>query len=135
MNLFRGSAGDGIVSAGSFAFAREGVADGPVTVGVRPEVFRPAGDEAVAGPRIELLVEVVEPLGDEVLVHGSVDARAAQSGAEEEDAMLLADGSTRAPVTVRLEPGTRSQPGDRMPLVADPAAIHLFGAETGERLA
>ena len=135
MNLFRGSASGGTVSAGSFAFSRAGIPDGPVTVGVRPEVFRPAGDAPNGRPRIELLVEVVEPLGDEVLVHGSVDAHAAQSGAEEEDAMLLADGSTRAPVTVRLEPGSRPHPGDRMMLAADADAIHLFDAETGVRLA
>ena len=67
-------------------------------------------------------------------MHGTVDARAAQSGAEEEDAVLLADGSTRAPVTVRLEPGMRPHPGDRMHLTADPAAVHLFAEDTGERL-
>ncbi len=134
MNLLRGTASAGTVSAGSFSFAREGVADGPITVGVRPEVFRPAGSEPGEVPRIELQVEVVEPLGDEVLVHGSVDARAAQSGAEEEDAMLLADGSTRAPVTVRLEPGMRPGAGERLMLRADPAAVHLFEAESGDRL-
>ena len=133
MNLFRGSASGGTVSAGSLSFERAGVADGPVTVGVRPEVFHPADAEATAGPAIELVVAVVEPLGDEVLVHGTVDARAAESGAEEEDAILLAGDSTRAPVTVRLEPGTRTRPGDRMALVADPDKIHLFDAGSGER--
>jgi multiple sugar transport system ATP-binding protein len=135
MNLLRGTVSDGRVSAGAFAFTRAGLAQGPVTVGVRPEALRPRDSLPGGTPEIEVLVEVVEPLGDEVLVHGTVDARAAQSGAEEEDAMLLVEGSTRAPVTVRLEPGMRPHPGDRMPVGADPAAIHLFDAESGRRLA
>jgi multiple sugar transport system ATP-binding protein len=133
MNLLRGTASGGRVSAGAFSFARAGVTDGPVTVGVRPEALRPAATVSAGAPEIEVLVEVVEPLGDEVLVHGSVDARAARSGAEEDDAMLLVDGSTRAPVTVRLEPGMRPHPGDRMMMATDPAAVHLFDAETGSR--
>ena len=67
-------------------------------------------------------------------MHGTVDARAAESGAEDEDATLLADQSTRAPVTVRLAPDVRPTPGDTMPLTAEPGAIHLFDAGTGDRL-
>jgi multiple sugar transport system ATP-binding protein len=134
MNLFQGAATEGTVRVGSFAFERSGVRDGPVTVGVRPEAFHPAAADADGRPRIEALIDVVEPLGDEVLVHGTVDARAAQSGAEEEDAMLLADTGTRAAVTVRLDPGMQPEPGDRMPLMAEPSAIHLFEAERGDRL-
>jgi ABC-type sugar transport system ATPase subunit len=134
MNLLRGTVKGGTVSAGTFSFARPGLADGPVTVGIRPEALHPAGEGEDGRPRIEVLVDVVEPLGDEVLVHGSVDAHAAQSGAEDEDATLLVDGSTRAPVTIRLDPGKRPAPGDRMPVAADPASVHLFDAETGVRL-
>ena len=43
---------------------------------IRPEGLRPVG-EAFDGPVFEVCVEVVEPLGDEVLVHGSVAAPAA----------------------------------------------------------
>jgi multiple sugar transport system ATP-binding protein len=134
MNLFRGTASAGLVSVGAFSFGRDGIEGGPVTVGVRPEVFRPADGVGAQAPRIELQVEVVEPLGDEVLVHGSVDAPAARSGAEEEDAVLLAGSSSRAPVTVRLEPGARPHPGERMMLTAAADAVHLFDAQTGERL-
>jgi multiple sugar transport system ATP-binding protein len=136
MNLLRGTVSAGTVSAGAFSFPRPGLADGAVTIGVRPEALRPAVGRPAAGseiadPRIELQVDVVEPLGDEVLVHGTIDARAARSGAEEEDAVLLADASTRAPVTVRLAPDTRLAPGDRMPLTADPGSVHLFDATSG----
>jgi ABC-type sugar transport system ATPase subunit len=130
MNLLLGTAHGGSVSAGALAFDRDSVQDGPVTLGVRPETFRGAGAE-VDGPRIDMLVEVVEPLGDEVLVHGSVDAQPVRSGAEEEDATLLAQVDSRAPVTVRFDPGTRPAPGDRVTLTADPKAIHLFDADSG----
>jgi ABC-type sugar transport system ATPase subunit len=118
-----------MVQAGSFSVRRSGLPDGPITMGIRPEALRPA--HGPADPRIELLIEVVEPLGDEVLAHGTVDARAAQSGAEEEDGILLADISTRAPVTVRLAPDARPRPGDRLPLTADPGAVLLFEATSG----
>jgi len=131
MNLLRGAAIAGTVSAGAFSFARAGVADGAVTVGVRPEALRPAGEATDARPSIEVLVEVVEPLGDEVLIHGSVDARAAQSGAEVEEATLLAGESSRAPVTVRLDPDVRPAPGDRIRMAAESEKVHLFDAETG----
>ncbi len=133
MNLLRGSVAHGTVSAGTFTFERAGLAEGPVTVGVRPEALRPDG-VGTDRPSIDLRVDVVEPLGDEVLVHGTVDAQAAQSGAEEEDAMLLAGQSTRASVTIRLDPGASPRPGDVIPVGADPGSIHLFDAGSGERL-
>ena len=133
MNLLRGTAGGGTVSAGTFTFARTGVADGPIIVGVRPEAFLPTGADG-AGPHVEAEIDVVEPLGDEVLIHGTVDARPAQSGAEEDEATLLADSGTRAPVTIRLGPEHRPTPGDRMTVTADPLRIHLFDAVSGERL-
>jgi sn-glycerol 3-phosphate transport system ATP-binding protein len=133
MNLLRGSVRAGIASAGTFSVAAPRVMDGPVTVGVRPEAFRIAETDA-AGPCIEAEVDVVEPLGDEVLVHGSVDARPARSGAEEDEATLLADAGTRAAVTIRFDPGRRPAPGDRITVTAEPARVHLFDAASGERL-
>ena len=134
MNMLRGTAGGGTISAGAFSFGRTGVRDGAVTLGVRPEALHPAAD-GVAGAHMEVFVEVVEPLGDEVLVHGTVDANPARSGAEEEDATLLADSQARAPVTIRLDPAQRPKPGERLTVTADPQRIHLFDSETGERLA
>ncbi|HEY6567879.1 MAG TPA: sn-glycerol-3-phosphate ABC transporter ATP-binding protein UgpC [Actinomycetota bacterium] len=134
MNLLRGTVSGTTVSAGVFSFARPGLADGPITIGIRPETFRPTTEAGTVGPSIDLQVDVVEPLGDEVLVHGTLDARAAQSGAEAEDAVLLAETSTRAPVTVRLAPDSRPAPGDRMPLTADPMAVHLFDASSGDAI-
>jgi sn-glycerol 3-phosphate transport system ATP-binding protein len=133
MNLLRGSAIGGTVSAGGFSIEAAGIGDGPVTVGVRPEAFRIAESDA-PGPCIEAEIDVVEPLGDEVLVHGSVDAPPARSGAEDDEATLLATAGERAAVTIRLDPGHRPAPGDRVTLTTDLARVHLFDATTGGRL-
>jgi len=135
MNLLRGSVAEGRVEAGDLVFEREGVRDGGVVVGVRPEGLRPVG-ESDAGPGFEVQVDVVEPLGDEVLVLGSVAARDAGVRIETEEATLLADAGTgdRAAVTVRLAPDVRPSPGSRLHLAVDPATAHLFDANTGEAI-
>jgi ABC-type sugar transport system ATPase subunit len=132
MNLLQGSVSGGRVEAGDLVFDRAGAPDGAVVVGVRPEGLRPVG-EADPGPGFEVQVDVVEPLGDEVLVHGSVAARDAGVRIETEEATLLADAGTgdRAAVTVRLAPDVRPEPGSRLHLAVDPATTHLFDAESG----
>jgi ABC-type sugar transport system ATPase subunit len=133
MNLLVGHAHGGTVTAGDLVFNRPGLRDGDVVVGVRPESLRLV-DESDAGPGFAVAVQVVEPLGDEVLVHGSVQARGAGLRADPE-AMLLADtGSTGAPVTVRLEPQVRPQPGRTIHVSIAPEAIHVFDALSGEAL-
>jgi multiple sugar transport system ATP-binding protein len=131
MNLLRGSATGGTVRAGSLELSRPGTPDGDVTVGVRPEALVPAVD---GQPWLELEADVIEPLGDEVVVHGGVEASAARSGAEDEDARLLAHEDPRAPVTVRLDPALRPKPGERIRLSVDPARVHLFNPNTGAAL-
>ena len=132
MNLLSGSVHDGQVSAGDLVFARSGVADADVVVGIRPEGLRPVGPDD-PGPGFELHVDVVEPLGDEVMVHGTVSARDAGVQIEPEEATLLADAveEDRAAVTVRLEPDVRPAPGSSVHLAVDPAGVHLFEAESG----
>jgi ABC-type sugar transport system ATPase subunit len=133
MNLFAADVRDGSVTAGQLAFTRAGVANGATIVGVRPEAMRVNGASDV---HTTVRVEVVEPLGDDVIVHGTVDARAAESGAEEEDAMLLADGgdAARAPVSLRIDPAQPVRVGDEVPVSIDPAKIHLFDATTGDAI-
>jgi multiple sugar transport system ATP-binding protein len=85
------------------------VSDGQeVLVGVRPESWRtdPDGD-------VMLGVEVVEPIGAEVLAHGDAGA---------------------GPIIVRLPGDHRAAPGDSIPLSVDPAKVHLFDPETEVRL-
>ena len=76
---------------------------------------------------------MVEPLGDEVMVHGTVSARDAGVRIELEEATLLADTvqEDRAAVTVRLAPDVRPAPGSSLHLAVDPAGVHLFDADSG----
>jgi ABC-type sugar transport system ATPase subunit len=134
MNLLRGSVSGGLVEAGDLAFTRDGIPDGGVVVGIRPEGLRVVG-ESDGGPGFEVQVDVVEPLGDEVLVHGTVAAHDAGVQIEPEEATLLAaDGSDRAAVTVRLAPDVRPAPGSRLHLAVDPSTAHLFDADTGDAI-
>jgi sn-glycerol 3-phosphate transport system ATP-binding protein len=130
MNLLKGSATSGRVAVGDLVFDHPRVPNGDVLVGIRPEGLRPVGGDH-AGSGLELRVEVIEPLGDEVLVHGSVEARDAgmRLGAE---ATLLADTDTdRGVVTVRLPPEERPEAGSRLLVAPAPGAIRLFDATSG----
>jgi ABC-type sugar transport system ATPase subunit len=131
MNLLRGTVSGGLVEAGDLAFTRDGLADGAVIVGVRPEGLRVVNEDD-PGPGFEMQVDVVEPLGDEVMVHGTVAAHDAGVRIEPEEATLLAPAaSDRAAVTVRLEPHVRPTPGSRLHLAVDPNRAHLFDADSG----
>ena len=130
MNLLSGIAKEGRVEAGDLVFERSGVPDGEVIVGVRPEGLRPVGQDD-PGPGFEVEVEVVEPLGDEVLVHGYVAARDAGVRIEVEEATLLATTKDRAAVTVSLSPDVRPTPGSRLHLAVQHASVHLFDAGSG----
>jgi len=79
-------------------------------------------------------VAVVEPLGDEVVVHGSVAAELASVTTEVADAALLATDGTRAEAVVRLDPRERPAEGSVIRLGVDPAEVHLFDAATGGAL-
>jgi len=131
MNLLKGNAAGGRISVGEVEFVDRQVPDGEVLVGIRPEGLHPVG-EAFDGPVFEVSVEVVEPLGDEVLVHGSIEARAAQGGREAEEAALLADGKRdRATITLRLPPEERPKPGSRLRVGVAQHKVRLFDAANG----
>jgi hypothetical protein len=57
-----------------------------------------------------------------------------ESVAEEEDTLLLAEGS-RATVTARFDPSLRPVPGERMRLGVEPCKAHLFDMKIGDALA
>ena len=78
-----------------------------VTIGIRPEHLAPGGD-------LDILVELVELLGADTLVHGR-----------------LSDGNG---LIVRLPGSQVPKPGDRMPFHVPHGAWHLFDTETGKRL-
>jgi ABC-type sugar transport system ATPase subunit len=133
----RGSAGTEI-TAGDLRFTRPGVPDGDVIVGIRPECLAAAPAEAAglpppAQPTLDLEVDLVEPLGEQALVHGTVAGTAARSGAEEEQA-ILAEPSSRAPVTAVFPAAALPGTGDRVRVRVDPGRIYLFSADSGEAI-
>ncbi|SFP25704.1 multiple sugar transport system ATP-binding protein [Amycolatopsis arida] len=87
-----------------------------VTLGIRPESLRPVG---AGEPGMDLRVELVEELGADALVHGTV-----RVSGEDERFVVRMDG--------RVPPSL----GDTLQVtVRDPDEVHLFHPESGERLA
>ncbi len=70
MNLIDATCRGGVLTAGPLTLPLS-VPDGDVVLGVRPERLAPA-TESDDRPALDVTVEVVEPLGSEVMVHGSV---------------------------------------------------------------
>ena len=88
------------------------------------------------GPVFEVCVEVVEPLGDEVLVHGSVAAPDGAAAIEAEEGTLLADDRDRPRERDRPAPA-RGPPGRRLAILrvaVAPNALRLFDAATGRAI-
>src|SRR5664280_952123 len=130
MNLLKGAVAGGVVRAGELeAPASAAVPDGPCVVGVRPESLSLAGvDTGRAG--LDFQVEVVEPLGGELLAHGSVGGQLAAPDSEAGE-LPLADGTARARITARLDGRLRLKVGDRVQLAVHPGEIYVFDAQTG----
>jgi len=134
MNLLAGMALDGRVTVGEVELEHAGAPDGEVLVGIRPEGLRPVGAEH-AGPVFEVCVDVVEPLGDEVLVHGSVAAADGAPATEADGAILAAEPeSGRASVVVRLPPEDRPATGSLLRVTPAPNALRLFDPSTGRAI-
>jgi multiple sugar transport system ATP-binding protein len=134
MNLLTGVALDGHVTVGEAELERAGAPDGEVLVGIRPEGLRPVGAEH-PGPVFEVSVDVVEPLGDEVLVHGTVAAPGALAATEPEERILAAESvSGRASMIVRLPPEDRPATGSLLRVTPAPNAIRLFDIASGRAI-
>jgi ABC-type sugar transport system ATPase subunit len=129
MNLLRGTARGGRVTAGEFVVKRSGIPDGDVIVGLRPEALRPAVDGM---PSLDFRVDVVEPLGDELIVHGSLAAELLTAAADELAEGSLAPGNGAAVEAVaRLDPRVRPAEGSVIRLGVEAADVHVFDARTG----
>jgi multiple sugar transport system ATP-binding protein len=127
MNLLKGSAQNGVVASGELCVQRAGVPDGEVIVGLRPESLRPATNGL---PSLEFRVDVVEPLGDELIVHGALAADlVAASGEEPLEATLATDTGLEA--VACLSPRDRPAEGSTIRLGVEPEEIHVFDAATG----
>jgi sn-glycerol 3-phosphate transport system ATP-binding protein len=130
MNLLRATARAGVATAGDLALPLPGLRDGDVVLGLRPEHLRAATG---GHPSMELHVDVVEPLGDGVIVHGTVSGQVATSPSGDDEVLPPLPGG-RAEITTKFEPTMRPSPGDRMHLGIPPANVHVFDARTGDAI-
>ncbi len=132
MNLLRGEVKDGVATAGDLRLRLAGAPSGPVIMGFRPEALLPAR-EGAGLPLVEMVVDVVEELGNETLVYGDV---AGEVAAVETDATLPAPlPGAHARVCARLSGFTAVRPGEKVPLALRLDRVHFFEAAGGEALA
>jgi multiple sugar transport system ATP-binding protein len=98
-----------------------------VVVGIRPEHLRIAGE--TDDPGLFGDVDLVEPLGSELLVHFSIDATAVTSdtGDSGEQAALGSGGLGTAKISAPATAAPR--PGERVRLILSPDQIHFFERE------
>ena len=134
MNLLTGISRGGRVSVGDVELDDVPAPDGEVLVGIRPEGLRPVG-QGHPGPVFEVCVGVVEPLGDEVLVHGSVAAPDGVATREREEGILAEESEDgRESVIVRLPPEDRPSTGSILKVAIAPNALRLFDPSTGSAI-
>jgi multiple sugar transport system ATP-binding protein len=108
---------------------------GPVIVGLRPEAFEDAAFADPSLPQLDAAVAVLEELGSDTHVLFGVDAKRVDTEelrpTEEEEALIAEEGSV---FTARIDPASAARVGRSLRLAVDPAGLHFFDLETGERL-
>jgi multiple sugar transport system ATP-binding protein len=119
MNLMEAVADNGKASIGGYAVPVDPAASkkmqGNITVGVRPEDWRLL-DSADSGG-FPIKVTVVEELGADSYVYGTSDVEGVPST-----------------VIVRTDAQHHVSKGATIHVTTDPARVHVFNTETGERL-
>ena len=103
MNLLNGISRSGRLAIGDVELSADVAAPDGEVVGIRPEGLRPVGESHDGAGVFDVRVEVVEPLGEEVLVHGSVDAPAVVGAGE-------LSGSHCSPIPWGRRPATIAPP-------------------------
>jgi multiple sugar transport system ATP-binding protein len=115
-----------------------------IVLGIRPEGLNDATLAGADGrPRFRALAELREALGPEVLMHFSVQARAAVTDeirelAEDvgDDRVVRTLGSLETTTLVgRFSPHTRVREGDTFEVALDEGAMHFFDPGTGNVIA
>ena len=132
MNLLSASATDGGVDAGDLVLEVSGAPGRELVVGVRPEALRlvtgPADDHAM-----QVRVEVVELLGHETIVYGSIRGRRVAAGST--GAGIPSLPPERAIVIARLDARRQPAVGETITLGMSLEDVHFFDAESGEAVA
>jgi multiple sugar transport system ATP-binding protein len=88
--------------------------EGNITIGVRPESWRIVSPEDGGLP---IDVTVVEELGADAFVYGTSDVE-----------------GTPSTVVVRVTDRNAVHKGDVIHVTTDPANVHVFDTDTGERI-
>jgi multiple sugar transport system ATP-binding protein len=118
MNLIEGTAANGQVNLGGYVVpvdaARSSAINGKVTIGVRPENWRLVS-EGEGGLPVEVVV--VEELGADGYVYGTTEV----AGKPHD-------------IIVRVSARQNVHKGDVLHVTTDPAHVHVFDTQTGERL-
>jgi sn-glycerol 3-phosphate transport system ATP-binding protein len=132
MNLLSATAADGHLDAGDLVLQVSGAPSGDLVVGVRPEALRlatgAAGEQAMP-----VRVEVVELLGHETIVYGSIRGQRVATGST--GAGIPSLPSERAVVIARLDARRQPSVGETITLAMSLDDVHLFDAESGDAVA
>jgi multiple sugar transport system ATP-binding protein len=84
-----------------------------VTLGVRPEDIRESAADDPKSYRVDAVVEVVEPLGNEILL----DVRVGKH-----------------PLVARVPPTSRVRLREQIPLTLNPDRLHFFDSQTEQAI-
>ena len=134
MNLLQATVAEGgRAQAGDLSVDLPQVPAGPCIVGIRPDSLslREADDSR---PALDFDIEVVEPLGGELLAHGLVNGHLASPDTREETPLLAGDSESRAEITAKLDGRLRLKAGERVRLAVHPGEVYAFDATTGDAL-
>jgi len=132
MNLLSASAADGRLDAGDLVLEVSGAPAGDLVVGVRPEALRLAAG-TTAEQALPVRVEVVELLGHETIVYGSIRGHRVATASTGAGIPSLA--SERAVVIARLDARRQPAVGETITLGMSLDDVHLFDAKSGEAVA
>jgi sn-glycerol 3-phosphate transport system ATP-binding protein len=132
MNLLSASATDGRVDAGDLVLEVSGAPSGELVVGVRPEALRLVTG-ATEERTMQVRVEVVELLGHETIVYGSI--RGHRVATASTGAGIPSLPSDRAIVIARLDARRQPTVGETITLAISLEDVHLFDAKSGEPVA
>jgi sn-glycerol 3-phosphate transport system ATP-binding protein len=132
MNLLSASATDGHVDAGDLVLEVSGAPTGELVVGVRPEALR-LMTGATKEQAMQVRVEVVELLGHETIVYGSI--RGHRVATASTGAGIPSLPSERAIVIARLDARHQPAVGETITLGMSLEDVHLFDATSGEPVA
>jgi multiple sugar transport system ATP-binding protein len=113
-------------------------ADRRIVVGIRPEDMEDASivDGVPPDRRMRVAVEMREAMGAEAYVHFRVPGTpvAGARDGHDADAAVDANGGPGTKFVARVHAQTRVNPGDRIELAVDTAAMHFFEPDSGARI-